>query len=372
MKEKPLGRPFKEKLDFFSHDVNMSNDDALSYLMKKYRNVIPYALYNIILETIYGSSEGYFMKLSERSKVLISDRVFLSINETLNLINESLNEDLFNKTLYEKYEILTSEAIQKRYIRMTDRRKRLIFINEYLLVDPLKFISTGSDLNKPGGIQIITLEQINNNEHNVTFNTINPSLNTINDNSNTQRERKEKEKEKNIISLSLDEIFKIENFSKIPAEYSKFLATNEYDKDLEIENIKKRLGASASDPEFYNVLIECLHIIKKFEPTPMPVPRIPATFNEAVERLTGKNFLENVCACRQYDLENYKQFTLDWLEKRKLSNDYHWSTSHMAKLIMDDYAAFIEKQQKKLSHAKGSFSKNRSGKGDTGFAGKEF
>lgn len=370
MKEPERGRPFKEKLEYFSHDVNMRNDEALTYLMAKHKSTLPYALFNIILESIYGSTEGYYMTFTERAKVLISDRVYLSLNDTINIINETLSEDLFNKTLFYEYDILTSDIIQKRYLRMTDRRKRLIFIKEYLLINPIEHISPKSDLFKNDGIRIITLEQAKSSGINVTLNTNKSTLNTVNDESNTERERerKEKEKEKIIISLSCDEILNSENFEKIPSLYSAYLATNEFNRDTEIAKLKARLGAANIHPEYYNVLIDCLDIAKKFEPVPVPVPRIPQTFDEFKERLTGESYQQQVCASQGFDLESFQAFTLEWIEKRRITNDYNWPTSHIARLLIDDFS----KKHNKNGKGYNSNSK-RSGKAfgrNTEFTGK--
>jgi hypothetical protein len=338
MKEPPPGRPFKDKLDYFAHDVNMRNDEALTYLMAKHKSTLPYAVFNIILESIYGSTEGYYMTFTERAKVLISDRVYLSLNDTLNIINETLNEDLFSKILFDEYNILTSDKIQKRYLRMTDRRKRLIFIKEYLLINPIEHISHKSDLFKSDGIHIITLDQAKTNGINVTLNTNNVTLNADNVKSNTERERERKEKENNIISLSCDEILNSENFEKIPALYAAYLATNEFNRDNEIVKLKARLGTPKIDPDYYNVLIDCLEIAKTFEPVPVPVPRIPKTFDEFKERLTGESYQQQVCASQGFDLESFKAFTLEWIEKRRITNDYNWPTSHIARLLIEDFS----------------------------------
>ncbi len=42
---------------------------------------------------------------------------------------------MFEETTYEKYGILTSKGIQTRYLEATARRKEIVFIKEFLLIN---------------------------------------------------------------------------------------------------------------------------------------------------------------------------------------------------------------------------------------------
>ena len=61
------------------------------------------------------------------------------INKDLELVNQVLQtcfeENLFNETLYGKFNILTSKGIQNRYVEAVARRKEVEFITDYLLIE---------------------------------------------------------------------------------------------------------------------------------------------------------------------------------------------------------------------------------------------
>ena len=127
-----MARPQKEGIDYFPLDVDMDHDDKMALVEAKY-GLTGFAIVIKLLMKIYGN--GYFYKWTEKEHLLFSNRVNVDINTLLDIINESIKWTLFDSTLYENYEILTSRGIQKRYFEAVTRRKKVELIHEYSLVN---------------------------------------------------------------------------------------------------------------------------------------------------------------------------------------------------------------------------------------------
>jgi len=128
-----MARPQKEGLDYFSLDVAMDQDDKVVLVEAKHK-ITGFAVLIKLLMKIY--KEGYFYMWTEREQLLFSSRINVDINNVVEVVNDCIKWGLFNSSLYEKYQILTSCGIQKRYIEATKRRKEITLIHEYLIVEP--------------------------------------------------------------------------------------------------------------------------------------------------------------------------------------------------------------------------------------------
>ena len=126
-----MARPEKQGLDYFSHDVDLSTDEKIQLIEADY-NVIGYAVYCKLLERIYRN--GYFIKCDEKFVRLFAKNTGIKPDLCRNIINSCTEEDLFKKKLYDEYNILTSEGIQKRFIKAVERRKSIDLIENYLLL----------------------------------------------------------------------------------------------------------------------------------------------------------------------------------------------------------------------------------------------
>lgn len=130
-----MSAPFKTGLEYFPHDVDMSIDPRMEYI-EAIHGIIGYAVYNKILEKIYH--DGYYTKWEDRDLVIFAKKINVDKNTLINVVNDCINEGLFHKRFYEKYQILTSASIQKRYLRCCEncRRKRIVLVSEFLLLEP--------------------------------------------------------------------------------------------------------------------------------------------------------------------------------------------------------------------------------------------
>jgi hypothetical protein len=128
-----MPRPNKSGLDYFPLDVDL--DDKIELIEAKH-GLLAFGFIIKLFQAIYKN--GYYIEASEDRLLLISKRVNVDINFTNAVIADALKWKLFDDKIYNKYNILTSCGIQKRYIEATKRRKEVDFYKEFLLTDPVK------------------------------------------------------------------------------------------------------------------------------------------------------------------------------------------------------------------------------------------
>lgn len=164
-----MARPQKSGLDYFPLNVDIDIDDKIS-LIESEHGAIGFAIIIKMLCKIYANS--YFYEWGEKEQLLFSRRINVDINKVNDCINSALKWDMFDKTIYEKYGVLTSAGIQKRYLEAIGRRKTIEIIKNYWLIELPQFEKTE--------VKII----------NVDINEVNDDINTqtsvVNDDISTQ------------------------------------------------------------------------------------------------------------------------------------------------------------------------------------------
>lgn len=128
-----MARPIKTGMDYFSLDVNL--DDSIE-LVEAEHGLAGFAIIIKLWQKIY--SEGYYIDWKKDNLMLFSRKI--NSEETLvsSVVNSCLSRGIFNSDLYEEYEVLTSKAIQKRYLTACKQTKRasVPFHKELILVSP--------------------------------------------------------------------------------------------------------------------------------------------------------------------------------------------------------------------------------------------
>jgi len=205
-----MARKGKVGIEYFSHDVDMMQDKKMRILVAKH-GLTGYAVYNRLLEEIYRD-KGYYLQIDEDFNILFSNDNNLELNVYILILNDCIEKELFSKDLYIKYNILTSDRIQINYCAATERRKEVVFIKEFMLVDIL---------NK------YNLEKVNVNilVHNVDILELNADIGTQSkvNRKESKKKVKEKEKEKDISIVDIDFKQKIIPYKKIVDLYNNIL-----------------------------------------------------------------------------------------------------------------------------------------------------
>lgn len=86
-----------------------------------------------LLQDIYGG-QGYYLEYTDEVALLFARKVGLGGSVVSEIVEASIRRGIFDKDLFEKYQILTSKGVQKRYFTAVIRRKKIEVKKEYLLI----------------------------------------------------------------------------------------------------------------------------------------------------------------------------------------------------------------------------------------------
>lgn len=86
-----------------------------------------------LFQKIYGQ-QGYYAEFTREVALLFAKQIGVGGNVVLEIVNASIKQGIFDGSLYEKYRILTSESIQKRYFALVSRRKNVTVRDDFLLL----------------------------------------------------------------------------------------------------------------------------------------------------------------------------------------------------------------------------------------------
>jgi hypothetical protein len=125
-------RPLKAGLDYFSIDVHF--EEEMELIEAEY-GLEGLAIIIKLWQKIY--SKGYYIEWSGDSELLFSKKINTERNRVNDVINTCFSRNIFNKSMYLKYNILTSTGIQKRYLTAcsSSKRKNIVFEERYLLLN---------------------------------------------------------------------------------------------------------------------------------------------------------------------------------------------------------------------------------------------
>jgi len=127
-----LARPAKTGLDYFPMDTSF--EDNLE-LFEAEQGVEGLGILIKLWQKIY--KEGYFIEWKEDNILLFSKKINAEITRINAAINCCFKRNIFDKKMYEKYQILTSRGIQKRFFSAckTMRRVEILIVKEYRLIN---------------------------------------------------------------------------------------------------------------------------------------------------------------------------------------------------------------------------------------------
>lgn len=130
---KNVARPKKTGLDYFPLDVYL--DDKFKFVEIKFK-LEGFAIVIKLLQKIYAN--GYYIEWGEDEELLFTDDIRAELNTVREVVKECLKRDIFSKTMYDKYKVLTSRGIQKRYMEATKKRTSVTIDKQLDLVSEEK------------------------------------------------------------------------------------------------------------------------------------------------------------------------------------------------------------------------------------------
>lgn len=120
----------KSGIDYFPLDVSLN--DKMELIEAEF-GLTGFAVVVKLFQKIYGG-QGYYCEWTYEVALLFGKRLGLGGNVVSEIIKASVNRGIFDKDMYDKYQILTSAGIQKRYFEAVSRRKAVNVKKQYLLV----------------------------------------------------------------------------------------------------------------------------------------------------------------------------------------------------------------------------------------------
>ena len=121
----------KSGIDFFPLDVSLDNKFKL---IEAEFGVTGFGVVVHLLQEIYGQ-EGYYIEWTEEVALLFAQKYGVGYSAVSEIVSASIRRGMFDKEIFDKYHILTSRGIQKRYFDAVSRRKVLEVREDILLVD---------------------------------------------------------------------------------------------------------------------------------------------------------------------------------------------------------------------------------------------
>lgn len=148
-----MGRARKRGMDYFPVDVNLMDSTEIKVLTAKF-GAEGFYLYMFLMCRIHLG--GYYLEVSEDFVSCAAVDTRLKEKSVVDMIELMCAKRLFDRELYEQYQILTSAAIQETYLDVKCKRGRGVEVyREYWLLDVE---------NVPGNLTIISVHKSQTNE----------------------------------------------------------------------------------------------------------------------------------------------------------------------------------------------------------------
>lgn len=166
-----MARPGKQGIDYFPLDTVL---DTNMELIEAEFGLTGFAVVVRLWQKIYAEN-GYYCEWTDEVALLFAKKNNVGGNVVSEIITAAIKRGIFDKDMYEKYSILTSAGIQKRYFEAVNRRVHIEVEDKYLLVSCTQ------------------------NAENVNINSINADRNSLNVSRNKQKKEKEIKEDKTIL-----------------------------------------------------------------------------------------------------------------------------------------------------------------------------
>lgn len=128
-----MARPLKQGIEYFSLDVDFFSDVKTRRLLRACGPASISILISLLC-CIYRD-RGYYVVWDKDLPFLVADMIGTTEGAVEEVIRKALQVGFFRKDLYEKYKILTSEGIQKRFKSAVTRRGEIEYVPDYWISD---------------------------------------------------------------------------------------------------------------------------------------------------------------------------------------------------------------------------------------------
>ena len=129
-----MARPSKNGLSYFSLDVDIFSDNKIKFVRARFDEKGELMTIKLLCD-IYRN--GYYTEWNDDISLIFSDSA--GKNFTANLANDVVHElvkrGFFDGSIFDRFHILTSKGIQRRFLEASRNRKDIEIIADYWLID---------------------------------------------------------------------------------------------------------------------------------------------------------------------------------------------------------------------------------------------
>lgn len=129
-----MARTNKTGLTYFPFDVDFFNDDKIELVSSEFGMKGEIVAIRLLCH-IYRN--GYYYSWGKDESLLFAKRVGNGLTGALveEVVTGLVKRSFFDKGVFDRFKILTSRGIQKRYIEAKERAKMVEIVKEYALID---------------------------------------------------------------------------------------------------------------------------------------------------------------------------------------------------------------------------------------------
>ena len=136
-----MGRPIEESLPFFTHDSDARRDRKAKLFISE-TGFAGWGFYWSVLEDAYNNK--YYLPWSEEDQYMYvaefnCSRFPIEFDDVSYLIERACRWKLIDRELYEEFQILTSGAMQRRWLKASSRRLLAKMRDDFVLINLPEF-----------------------------------------------------------------------------------------------------------------------------------------------------------------------------------------------------------------------------------------
>lgn len=126
-----MARPLKQGLEYFSFDTDFFSDVKIRRISRACGPASTSILI-CLLCNIYRD-KGYYIAWDENLPFVVADTIGTTEGAVEEVIKKAIQVGFFDKELFDKYKILTSNGIQTRFKSAVSRREEIEYVVDYLV-----------------------------------------------------------------------------------------------------------------------------------------------------------------------------------------------------------------------------------------------
>lgn len=115
-----MGKHSSNGISYFN--IDCVQEDNLNYIEAKH-GITGYGVLVKLWRKIY-MVDGYFCQWSDKNVYLFSKEVAVPVEQINEVVESCLNEKIFSREMYDKFQVLTSTGVQKRWLKIVTEAKR--------------------------------------------------------------------------------------------------------------------------------------------------------------------------------------------------------------------------------------------------------